>query len=196
MPRLTNLQKEFINQYFLCSRNATEAVVKAGYKVNNRATAAAIGYENLRKPQISEAIEARLNESAMGAAEVLYLLSEHARGDLNDFLDKRGNPSLSRARSRGKVHLIKKFKVKTMMIGEDTTIVETEVELYDAQSALVQLGRYHKLFTDKVEINDWRMEAIAAIRGNEIDYEALVEEFGDELATTLFREAGIQIKQA
>jgi hypothetical protein len=28
------------------------------------------------------------------------------------------------------------------------------VELYDAQAALVQLGRYHKLFTDRLAISD------------------------------------------
>lgn len=196
MTRLTNLQKEFINQYFLCSRNATEAVIKAGYQVKNRATAAAIGYENLRKPQISEAIEARLNESAMGAAEVLYLLTEHARGNLDDFLNRGGEPSLHRARTRGKMHLIKKYKVKTTTIGEETTVTETEVELYDAQSALVQLGRYHKLFTDKVLLTDWRSEAIEAIRSGRYEYEDVAEELGDDLAATLFREAGVKVQRA
>jgi phage terminase small subunit len=195
MSRLTNLQKEFVNQYFLCGLNATEAVVKAGYKVKNRAVAAAIGYENLRKPQISEAIEERLGESAMGANEVLYRLSEHARGNVGDYLDMFGVPSIDKAKSSGKIHLIKKLKTKTYFVGEDR-VVETEMELYDAQSALVQLGRFHKLFTDKVEYVDWRGEAIASIRANEIDYPSLAEEFGDELATTLFREAGIPIAAA
>jgi phage terminase small subunit len=38
---------------------------------------------------------------------------------------------------------------------EDTPIVETEVEfeLHDSQNALVQIGRHHKLFTDKSELS-------------------------------------------
>jgi phage terminase small subunit len=189
---LSNLQREFINQYFLCGRNATEAAIRAGYKCKNRVVAASIGFENLRKPQISEAIEARMEESAMSAAEVLYLLSEHARGNLNDFLDKCGNPDLNKARARGKMHLVKKFKTKVTTI-KDVVTVEKEIELHDPQSALVQLGRFHKLFTDKVEVNDWRGEAIAAIRGNEVDYEALADELGENLAITLFREAGVPV---
>lgn len=192
MARLTNLQKEFINQYFICGRNATEAIMRAGYKAKDRATAAAMGYENLRKLHISEAIEERLKESAMGANEVLFLLSEQARSSVDDFLDRFGIPSVEKARASGKMHLIKKIKTKTTYIGEDT-IVEQEFELYDAQSALVQLGRFHKLFTDKVEFTDWRGEAIAAIRSNEVDYESIAEELGEDLASQLFREAGVQI---
>jgi hypothetical protein len=202
MPRLTNLQKEFINQYFICGRNATEAIMRAGYKAKDRATAAAMGYENLRKPHISEAIEERLKESAMGANEVLFLLSDHARANVDDFVDMFGIPSIEKARATGKTHLIKKIKTKTTYIKrynpatqdfDEDTVVETEMELHDAQSALVQLGRFHKLFTDKVEFTDWRGEAIAAIRSNEVDYESIAEELGEDLASQLFREAGVQI---
>jgi phage terminase small subunit len=193
---LSNLQREFINQYFLCGRNATEAVIRAGYKVkDNRTTAASIGYENLRKPQIKEAIEAQLKEAAMGANEVLFLLSEQARSSFEDFLDERGNPSIEKAREAGKMHLIKRWKTKKT-ISDKITIIENEVELHDSQSALIQLGRYHKLFTDKVQMLDWRDEAIAAIRSNEVDFEAMSLHLGGDLAAQLFREAGIPISAA
>lgn len=193
MPKLTNLQREFVNQYFLCGRNATEAAERAGYKAKNRATFASIGSENLRKPLIKDAIEIYLRESAMSAAEVLYLLSEHARASLDDMLDGDGIPSIEKARELGKMHLVKRWKVKEVS-RKDTTTTEKEIELHDPQSALIQLGRYHKLFTDKLEISDWRGEAIASIRNNEIDYEELAKELGEDLAEQLFREAGIQIK--
>jgi hypothetical protein len=55
------------------------------------------------------------------------------------------------------MYLVKKVKTKT----ETTTLGENnksifkeqwvEVELHDAATALTQLGRYHKLFTDKIE---------------------------------------------
>jgi phage terminase small subunit len=196
MAGLTGLQREFVNQYFLCGRNATEAVIRAGYKCkDNRVTAASIGYENLRKPQIKAAIDEQLKEAAMGANEVLFLLSEHARSSFEDFLDAQGRPDIGKARDAGKMHLIKRWKTKKT-VTEKTTIYENEIELHDAQSALVQLGRYHKLFTDKVQMLDWRDEAIAAIRANEIDYEAMSSHLGDDLARQLFREAGIPISAA
>lgn len=192
MPKLTNKQAEFVNQYFICGRNGTEAVIAAGYKCKDRAVAATIATENLRKPQIREAIDARMRESAMSAAEVLYLLSEHARGTFDDVLDARGRLDVGRLRDRGKMHLIKKWKMRRI-VAEQSEIIETEVELHDAQSALVHLGRFHKLFTDKVEVLDWRGEAVQAIRKNEIDYVAIAEELGDDLASQLFREAGVPI---
>lgn len=192
MPKLTNKQAEFVNQYFICGRNGTDAVIAAGYKCKDRVVAASIATENLRKPAIRDAIETRLRESAMSAAEVLYLLSEHARGTFDDVLDKYGTPDVSRMRERGKMHLIKKWKYKKV-VSEQGTIIEQEVELHDAQSALVQLGRFHKLFTDKMEVLDWRGEAVQAIRKNEIDYVAIAEELGDDLASQLFREAGVPV---
>ena len=50
---LTNKQKKFISEY-LVDLNATQAAIRAGYSPKS---AYAIGVENLRKPQIAEAIE-------------------------------------------------------------------------------------------------------------------------------------------
>lgn len=54
MARLTGKQERFVEEY-LVDLNATQAAIRAGYSPK---TAEAIGYENLRKPQISQAIEA------------------------------------------------------------------------------------------------------------------------------------------
>ena len=51
--RLTPKQRRFIEEY-LCDLNATQAAVRAGY---SRRTAKEIGYENLTKPHIAEAVE-------------------------------------------------------------------------------------------------------------------------------------------
>jgi phage terminase small subunit len=195
MSALTDLQAEFVNQYFLCGLNATEAVVQAGYKVKNRNVAGVIGSENLRKPKIRNAIDERLQENAMSADEVIYRLSEQARGSHIDFWDvsDRGFPKLNlkKAEERGKMHIVKKIKVSQSEHGPSL-----EIELYDAQSALVQLGRYYKLFTDKVEVTDWQSEAVLSIRSGEVQYAELAEEFGDDLATQLFRQAGVPISVA
>ena len=57
---LTPKQARFVEEY-LVDLNATQAAIRAGYSEN---TASEIGYENLRKPQIAEAIQkARLERS-------------------------------------------------------------------------------------------------------------------------------------
>lgn len=149
---LSAKQQKFIDEYLQCL-NATQAALRAGY---SRKTAYAIGWENLRKPEISEAIDRRLQESAMSANEVLARLTEHAAGDMGDFwsIQANGDPVLDL--TGGKLRLIKKMKVKTTtrtISDIDYVTTDIDFELYDAQSALVQLGRYHKIFTDKQEIS-------------------------------------------
>lgn len=61
MPRLTEKQKRFVEEY-LVDLNATQAAIRAGYKEK---TAYSTGCENLRKPEIQAAIqEAMANRSA------------------------------------------------------------------------------------------------------------------------------------
>lgn len=55
MAKLSEKQKRFVQEY-LVDLNATQAAIRAGY---SEKTAEAIGYENLRKPQIRAEIEKR-----------------------------------------------------------------------------------------------------------------------------------------
>lgn len=145
--RLTDKQQAFINEYFLCNFNGTDAAARAGYK-GNRATLAVIAHENLRKPKIAEEIEKRMKEHAMSADEVLARLADHARASMADFLHIDGETiDLQRGEEAGKIHLIKKFKRIETKDGE-----RIEIELYDAQAALVHIGRHHQLFTDRVDV--------------------------------------------
>jgi len=146
----------FIAEY-LIDFNATQAAIRAGYSLK---TAGAIGAENLTKPIISNEIERHLKDRAMSASEVLERIANIARGSAADFLtiDEWGHTSLDlpRMESEGKLHLIKKYKV--------TKQGGTEVELYDAQGALTQLGKAHGLFIDrsKVEVSG-EIETISRI---------------------------------
>lgn len=149
---LSAKQQKFIDEY-LVSFNATQAALRAGYAEKS---AHAIGWENLRKPEISGEISQRLQESAMTADEVLMRLADQARGDIDNYLDDDGHFDLKKARQAKKTGIIKKLKTKTTTrVIADIEYVTTEVEfeLYDAQAALVQLGRHHKLFTDKTEMD-------------------------------------------
>lgn len=154
MANLTRKQEAFVNAYILNGFNATNAALSAGYSPDS---AASIGSENLRKPEIRELIDAFFDDHAMKSREVISRLTEHARGDIGDLWDESsGQIDWKKARETGRTHLIKKIKHKTTRVTrEDGTDVETfedEVELHNPQFALQLLGKQHGLFVDRQEI--------------------------------------------
>ena len=174
---LTAKQEAFVNEY-LISRNATRAAIAAGY---SEKTAYAIGWENLRKPEIAKVISQRVTESAMSADEVLERLAKQARADLADFItvNRRGfEIDLSRASENRLTDLIKKLTQRTTVRTDPNggTVEQTtmRIELHDSHAALVDLGRYHKLFTDKSEIS--------GPNGGPVNYRDVSEMSDDELA--------------
>jgi phage terminase small subunit len=146
-----NYKERLFVSYFLgeSNGNATDAARRAGYVHPNK-----IGPRLAVKVGIRAAIEARLAGPALTADEVLARLSDQAAADVGDFLtfsrpegrgkgDKaapvRVRLDLDKARRNGKLPLVKKLKRGKYGL---------EIELYDAQAALVQLGKYHGLFRD------------------------------------------------
>jgi phage terminase small subunit len=87
---LTPKQQRFVEEY-LVDLNATQAAIRAGYSQD---TAHAIGWENLRKPEISEAIvaaqKARSERTQIDAAWILKRLAIEATADLADLYDDKG----------------------------------------------------------------------------------------------------------
>lgn len=145
--------QQFVEAY-LQGATATDAYLVV-YPTVNRTTAATNGWRLLRTTRIAEAIQARLNHAAMPADEVLARITDHARADVDDFLDADGAFDLMKARRAKRTGLIKKFKTKTAtrMVGEiEVKTIEVEFELHDAQAALGQLGKHYKLFTDRQEV--------------------------------------------
>jgi phage terminase small subunit len=141
----TDKQQLFISEYLKCW-NATEAARRAGYRGNDNVLAVT-GHDNLRNPKIAEIIQARIAEKAMSADEVLVRLAEQARGNLGDFLtfyEGSRFPLVDLSKSPDKQHIVKKFK--------NSKRDGVEIELYDAQAALVHIGKHHGLFTDKIEV--------------------------------------------
>lgn len=136
---LSAKQKAFINEY-LIDFNATRAAERAGYK-GDAVTLASVGWENLRKPQIAEAIRQRLSEKAMGPDEVLMRLGEQARVEYSEYLtvDADRNPAVDVARliADGKAHLIKSIK---------HTRWGRNIEFYDGHAAKELIGKHHGLF--------------------------------------------------
>lgn len=139
MPTLSAKQQLFIDEYLKCW-NATEAARLAGYK-GSYSVLGVTGHDNLKNPKIAEVIQARLAESAMSADEVLMRLAEQARVNIGEFFTDSLNVNEQRIKQKG--HLVKSLT---------WTQYGPKVELHDAQSALVNLGKHHGLFTDKIEI--------------------------------------------
>ena len=127
----------WLHEYLQCW-NATEAARRAGYKWPNKQ-----GPRKLEKFAVE--IQARLDEMKLGADEVLRRLGEQARAEYSDYLNDDGTIDLPRLLADGKGHLVRgtRYDRQGRLI----------VDFYDAQSALVHLGRHHKLFIDKHEID-------------------------------------------
>ena len=142
---LNNKQRAFIEHY-LVTWNASEAARRAGYSPRS---ARVNGPRMLSNAAISDEITRRLAELKMSTDEVLLRLAEHARGTMADFINpKTGTIDLVKAEKAGKLNLIKSFRRST---GKTRTV---SIELYDAQNALVQIGRTHGMFVDKVAPTD------------------------------------------
>ena len=140
---MTPKQRAFVSEYVI-DFNAPQAAIRAGYAKKYAHTNAS---KLLQYTTVGDEIERRLKERAMSADEVLERIANIARGTAADYLtvDEWGHTSLDlpRMKEEGKLHLIKKYKV--------TKQGGTEIELYDAQGALNQLGKAHGLFISKVE---------------------------------------------
>lgn len=82
--KLTEKQRRFVD-YYIETGNASEAARRAGY---SEKTAGWIGQENLQKPTIKAAIDARLRElegkRIANAAEALEFLTSALRGEVTD----------------------------------------------------------------------------------------------------------------
>jgi phage terminase small subunit len=182
---LTNKQQAFVNAY-LETLNAAESARRAGY---SEKTARVIGAQNLAKLNIKAEINKRLKERVISAEEVLARLTTHAQADLGAFLTENWQGQitvdLKALKEAGLSHLIKSIA---------NTKFGPKIEFHDPQAALIHLGRYYKLFTDKVQVDDWRMQAIEDIKAGRIEYKALAEAFDNDIATELFRAAGVPVQ--
>jgi hypothetical protein len=140
VEQLKPKQRRFLEAY-LTSWNATHAAEVAGYKHPRQQ-----GSRLLTNVDIQAAIQERLSEAAMPADEVLARLTAQARADVGHFLkiSDQGEVmvDLAGAKRAGLLHLVKK-------VGWDRK-GNLVVELYDAQAALVHLGKHHGVLKERV----------------------------------------------
>ena len=154
---MTGKQKLFVAAY-VETLNATKAAIAAGY---SKDTAAVIGFENLRKPNIRAAIDEVLDAHTMGKKELLARLSDHAKGTMDDFLSIEGDEeaaiiytNLGKAKGLGQIHLIKELEEKSHELPDGCKVRTIKVKLYDAQSAIKTLAKAYGMLDKKMDDDD------------------------------------------
>lgn len=168
MARLTKRQKTFVEEY-LIDLNATQAAIRAGYSVE---TAGVIGSENLKKPNIAEAIGKAMAErskrTGVNADRIVLELAKMALAnpmDVINFEDATIKPDAT----RDDMTLVAGIKIKVIE-GEEGTICEREIKLNDKLKALDLLGKHLGIYQLKVNVNNEadaekreKLDAIAGI---------------------------------
>lgn len=152
MNELTDKQKAFCREY-LKDFNGTQAAIRAGYSED---TAKEIASQNFTKLNVQDHIQFladKMNKKTDNTIERIILeLQLIAFGSLRDVAEwDAGGMSIKNS--------------KDLMDGKDRLVSEvnetrtekstnTKIKMHDKLKALELLGRYHKMFTDKVEQNN------------------------------------------
>lgn len=136
---LSDKQQMFVTAYLDCL-NATEAARRAGYAHPN-----VQGSRLLVNVSIAEAVRIGLKEKAMPADEVLARLAEMARADIRDLFNFNEDGAVEglRLTRDAPLHLIRSIT---------PTRYGSKIEVHDQQQALTTLGKYHKLWTEKIDL--------------------------------------------
>lgn len=137
---LSYKHRRFVDAY-LETWNASEAARRAKY----RGDANTVGPRLMANVGIRAAIELRLQQTTMQANEILKRLDQQGSNEAAAYIQPDGEVDLPRLIADGKSHLIKgiKYDRRGKMM----------VEFYDAQVALIQLGRAQRVFVDQVAVN-------------------------------------------
>lgn len=172
---MTPKQEKFVKAYLANGLNATQAAIMAGY---SEKTAASIGEENLRKPEIAKAIAAHTQKVMQaldyGVERVLQQVARMAFFDPRKLYDDDGNLKPIHELDEDTVAAIAGIEVYEEIDGKRTkkgakrhtapaddedddgytpAIGRTsKIKLADRGSALDKLMRYHSLYRDKVDV--------------------------------------------
>jgi phage terminase small subunit len=153
---LTPKQERFVGEY-LKDLNATQAAIRAGYSPSS---AAEIGYENLRKPQIataiSEAFKARAERTRVEGDRVVLELARIG------FSDMREIASWGEGGFAYKASDELTDEAAATIAGIVETVTRTRdgrkrqtltIKLHDKLRSLELLGRHLGIFTDRINMS-------------------------------------------
>jgi len=153
---LTSKQNQFVANFTgndpQLTGNGAKSAFAAGYG-STLEIAAIRASQLLRTRKIREEVQRRLGISVASPSEVLETLTRHARADLTDVLTPDGEFSFKAARNK---RLLKKLKIKKRYEkdadGNLQPVIEQEFEIHDPQAALDKLGKFHRLWSERAEI--------------------------------------------
>jgi len=168
---LTVKQKRFADAV-MRTQNQTAAARMAGYD-GNEASLRRIGYENMRKPKIRQYISDFIGEYALGAIEILLFYSRIIEVDILDFYTKNGTawaPDLNKIKKLGLGNLVAEIEPGEIHKKPDGSTKQKPptIKLFNKLEALKKLGEYHRLFVERLEIDD-RKTWIVPIDPEDID---------------------------
>ncbi|MDW5470081.1 terminase small subunit [Staphylococcus equorum] len=145
MSNLNPRQEKFVHEY-LKTLNVTQSAIKAGYSPQSAHVQGSRLLKNEKVYKyIKEQKEEYMEESVLTAKELLHILTNAATGDeteTKEVVVKQGdfveNPDTGR---------------KMLVYSERVEMIEVPIKASDRLKARDLLGKYHKIFTDKVDIN-------------------------------------------
>jgi phage terminase small subunit len=148
---LTDKQKLFCKEY-LVDLNATQAAIRAGYSADS---AAAIGSENLIKPEIQarvqELMDKRSKRTEITADRVLKELARIGFSDPRKVMAWNGETMVvkdSEELSEDDAACVSEVSSTTTKEGGSI-----KLKMHDKIAALDKLGKHLKLFTDVADVN-------------------------------------------
>lgn len=145
--KLTEKQQRFVEAY-IETGNATKAALMAGY---SKKTAYSIGNENLKKPEINNALHQRMKEIEEGKTatpeEVIQFLSQSMRGEIVEevvAVEGTGEGCSSavivkkqigaKDRLKAAELLLKRYPMKLDVEGQQLRIAKLKAEVQDLQT--------------------------------------------------------------
>ena len=186
--KLTDKQQRFVEEY-LIDLNATQAAIRAGY---SKKTAEVIGYENLRKPQITEAIckaKKKISQKLEITAErVLLERARLAYQNKKDLYNEDGTLKQIHELDDDTAAAIHGVKIGSRIVKDDDGNEKLEtfiksVKTYDKDKSLTALEKYLGLYEkdneQKGEANlktagEFMAELLKAVNGSSLGLPAPV----------------------
>lgn len=177
--RLTGLQRLFVDEY-LVDMNATQAYIRAG---GSPSSAKQCGHSMLRKPLVSAAIDAaideRLRDTRVSAQRVVLELAKLAFANMADYMrvGLDGDPVTDFSNiDRDQAAALSEITVDDFIEGrgEDARAVRrVKFKLHDKRGALVDLGRHLGLFPERHQITGADGGPIEVASASPLDFAAI-----------------------
>lgn len=147
-------RERLFTAFYIQTMDAPAAALAAGY-TGNQHSRRTTAWRLLHKPTVRKAVENYLHTIYMSVAELKARLSAIARGSFEDFIHVDTDTGqvrfdFAQAKEKNVLSLIKKFKTRTTYTNAGERIVTTELEIYDAQAALIQIAKLHGLLRDSM----------------------------------------------